>query len=88
MKTNLIDVFVPPGVQAHLYQRLGKTPRQARPRTAAHGAWFSTSTVQALVRRGAAEYTEWRRHGSGEGSQFPVEVMIVKPHKAMSPSFK
>ena len=41
---------------------------------AAHSAWFGTSTVQALVRRGAAEYTEWRRHGSGEGSQFPIEV--------------
>ena len=33
MKT--IDVFVPPGVQAHLFHRLGKTPRQAPPRTAA-----------------------------------------------------
>lgn len=30
----LIDTFVPTGVQARLYERLGRIPRQARPETA------------------------------------------------------
>lgn len=35
--------------------------------------WFSTTTIQALVRRGAAEYTQWKTNLNG---RFPIEATI------------
>jgi hypothetical protein len=42
------------------------------------GPYFGTSTIEALVARGVAEYTEWKE---GRGGWFPVEV-TVKPIEA------
>ncbi len=39
--------------------------------------WFGTTTVEALVKRGAAEYTQWKDR-NWDGKPFPVEV-TVKP---------
>jgi hypothetical protein len=38
--------------------------------------WFGTSTVEALVKKGAMVYTQWQggRHG-----QFPVEAALAYP---------
>ncbi len=38
-----------------------------------HGPCFGTSTIEALVRRGIAEYTEWR---DGHNGRFPIEVRL------------
>ena len=40
------------------------------------GTWFGTSTIEALVSRGVAEYTAWKERGNG--TRFPIE-MTVKP---------
>lgn len=40
--------------------------------------WFNTSTVEGLVRRGLAEYTQWRE---GRNGRFPVEMTLTE--KAM-----
>ncbi len=48
------------------------------------GEWFGTTTVEALVTRGVATYTEWSTKGS---SPFPVEVTIsVTERDADSPT--
>lgn len=36
--------------------------------------WFATTTIQALVRRGAAAYTNWQE---GRGGRFPIEVTVT-----------
>jgi hypothetical protein len=42
------------------------------------GYSFGTSTVEALVKRGLAEYSEWKDGGSG---RFPIEATL-KPSPA------
>lgn len=37
------------------------------------GRTFGTSTAQALVKRGAAEYTDWKESW---GRKFPIELTI------------
>ena len=39
-----------------------------------HGPCYGTSTIQALVRRGVAEYVVWK-DGRG-GTKFPIEVAL------------
>lgn len=36
--------------------------------------WFSTSTIQALVSRGLADYTQWQ---DGRAGHFPIEVTLT-----------
>ena len=36
--------------------------------------WYGTTTVNALVDRGAAEYTKWQERMSG--SRFPIEITL------------
>jgi hypothetical protein len=38
------------------------------------GMWFSTPTVQALVKRGVAAYTEWV---DGRSGRFPVRAELM-----------
>ena len=38
------------------------------------GPSFGTPTIEALVRRGVAEYTVWKE---GRTGKFPIEVMLV-----------
>ena len=40
------------------------------------GPYFGTSTIQSLVTRGVAEYTEWR---DGRGGRFPIKAALVAP---------
>lgn len=42
------------------------------------GRWFGTPTIQALVSRGVAEYTDWQQRSSGNG-RFPIEVTVNIP---------
>lgn len=37
------------------------------------GTSFGTSTVDGMVKRGAAEYTDWKE---GRNGRFPVEVSL------------
>ncbi len=37
---------------------------------------YSTATVQALVRRGLAEYTQWK---DGRNGRFPIEMTLTIP---------
>jgi hypothetical protein len=37
--------------------------------------WWGTPTIEGLVKRGAATYTEWRE---GRNGKFPVEVRMLK----------
>jgi hypothetical protein len=39
------------------------------------GAWFGTSTINAIVKRGAGEYSAWKERK--DGSKFPIEVRIT-----------
>ena len=39
------------------------------------GPWFGASTVAAIVKRGAGEYTRWQP--SKKGGKFPIEVKIT-----------
>jgi hypothetical protein len=39
-----------------------------------NGGWFGTSTVQALVFRGMAEYSDWK---VGRGGRFPIEAKLM-----------
>ena len=43
----------------------------AGPEYKQHGASFGTSTIDGAVKRGAAEYTDWKE---GRNGRFPVEV--------------
>lgn len=43
--------------------------------------WYGASTVNALVDRGAAEFTQWQERSKG-GSKFPIE-MTLKETKAV-----
>lgn len=36
---------------------------------------WGTTTIEAIVKRGAAEYTKWKERK--DGSQFPIEVTIT-----------
>jgi hypothetical protein len=36
--------------------------------------WFGTTTIQALISRGVAEYSQWQERKSG--GRFPIEVTI------------
>lgn len=38
-----------------------------------HGTSFGTSTVDGMVKRGAAEYTDWKE---GRNGRFPVEMTL------------
>lgn len=40
------------------------------------GPYFDAGTLNALVRRGVVEYTEWR---DGRGCQFPITAMLKSP---------
>jgi hypothetical protein len=40
---------------------------------AMRSTWISTSTIQALVRRGKATYTRWQE---GRASRFPIEITL------------
>jgi len=37
-------------------------------------AWFGTPTVEALVKRGVAEYTDWQE---GRYGRFPIELTLI-----------
>lgn len=37
--------------------------------------WFGTPTVEALVTRGVAEYTNWQVRGNG--TRFPIEITLL-----------
>lgn len=39
--------------------------------------WFGTSSVDALVSRGVATYTEWKEGRRGNG-RFPIEATLSK----------
>lgn len=41
----------------------------------AHGRWFGTSTVHALVSRGVMQYTAWQP--SSKHRPFPIEASVV-----------
>lgn len=38
---------------------------------------FGTSTVEALVRRNAAEYVEWKEGSHRRASRFPVRAKLI-----------
>jgi hypothetical protein len=38
------------------------------------GPWHDTGTIQALVRRGVAEYSEWQQGRSG---RFPIKAILL-----------
>jgi len=38
---------------------------------------FGTSTIEALVQRGIAHYTEWKKHSKSDG-QFPIQVELLQ----------
>lgn len=40
-----------------------------------HYPWWGTSTIEALVKRGVATYTEWYE---GQRARFPIEVTMLK----------
>ena len=42
------------------------------------GLTFGTSTVEALVGRGIAEYTEWR---DGRKGRFPIRARLAQQHE-------
>lgn len=37
--------------------------------------WFGSSTINALVDRGVAEYTQWQERKNG-GQPFPIEMTL------------
>jgi len=46
----------------------------------ANGVSFAPATVEALVSRGCAEYTQWQdRRGGG---QFPIEATIINKEQS------
>jgi hypothetical protein len=38
-----------------------------------HGVWFGTSTIEALVKRGVAEYSAWQE---GRNGRFPIQAKL------------
>jgi len=40
-----------------------------------HGVYFGTTTIEAIVKRGAGEYTNQQRRR--DGSTFPIEVTVT-----------
>jgi hypothetical protein len=42
--------------------------------TAKGATWYGTSTVEAIVARGAAEYSKWQE---GRNGRFPIEARLV-----------
>ena len=44
------------------------------------GPCFGTPTVQALVRRGVAEYTVWK---DGRSGKFPIECTLTEQARAL-----
>lgn len=40
-----------------------------------HCQTYGTKTIEALVKRGAAEYTEWKE---GRQGRFPVAIKVVR----------
>jgi hypothetical protein len=47
------------------------------PKYERYGVWFSTSTVDALVKRGRLIYTAWK---DGRKGRFPIEAKIAPLH--------
>ena len=43
-----------------------------------HGPSFGTPTIEALVRRGVAEYTVWHE---GRNGKFPIEVALKESER-------
>lgn len=39
-----------------------------------NGPWFGTPTVQALISRGVAEYSNWQE---GRNGRFPIEARLI-----------
>jgi hypothetical protein len=48
-----------------------------------HEGWFGTSTVNALVKRGIAEYIEWKE--SKKGPPFPIAVTLKNVETELAP---
>lgn len=41
--------------------------------------WFGTTTIEALVARGVAEYTDWQYRK--DGSRFPTQITVNAPER-------
>ena len=54
-------------------------PRGVHPRALRGGVWHGTPTVEALVARGHATYTE---HRPGRGGDFPIAMRLIDPDSA------
>lgn len=39
------------------------------------GTWFGTPTIEALVKRGLATYTQWKESGN---RRFPIEMTMIE----------
>ncbi len=48
-----------------------------------NGISFGTSTIEGLSKRGLIKYTEWKKHGHGDG-QFPIKAEIATTQEISS----
>lgn len=39
------------------------------------GPWWGTTTINAIVKRGAGEYSDWKERK--DGSKFPIEMRVT-----------